>query len=110
MITGCGAIDKVKVGIGVTVRAMVVVALRLPEIPLTVMVNFPSVAELLASRVSTLVEVAGFRLKEAVTPVGNPAAERATLPAKPFNGVMVIVFLPWLPWATLNAPGAADNV
>lgn len=110
IVTGAGRTDKVKVGIGVTVSAMVVVALKLPEVPVTVIVNVPSVAELLALRVSTLVEVAVFRLKEAVTPVGNPAAERVTLPAKPFNGVMVIVLLPWLPWATLNAPGAADNV
>jgi hypothetical protein len=109
IVTGCGAIAKVKVGIGVTLRAMVVVAVKLPEVPVTVIVNVPSVAVVLALRVSTLVEVAGFRLKEAVTPVGNPA-ERVTLPAKPFNGVMVIVLLPWLPWATLNSPGAADNV
>lgn len=108
--TGCGAIDKVKVGIGVTVRAMVVVVLKVPEVPVTVIVSVPSVAELLALRVSTLVEVVDFRLKEAVMPVGNPTAERVTLPAKPFNGVMVIVLLPWLPWATRNAPGAADNV
>jgi hypothetical protein len=108
--TGAGRTDKVKVGIGVTFSAMVVVALKLPEVPVTVIVNVPSVAELFALRVRTLVEVAAFRLKEAVTPVGNPAAERVTLPAKPFNGVMVIVLLPWLPWATLNAPGAADNV
>ena len=108
--TGSGRTDKVKVGIGVTFRAMVVVALKLPEVPVTVIVNVPSVAELLALRVSTLVEVASFRLKEAVTPAGNPDAERVTLPAKPFTGAMVIVLLPRLPWATLNVLGAADNV
>jgi hypothetical protein len=108
--TGCGAIDKVKVGIGVTFSAMVVVALKLPEAPVMVIVYVPIVAELFALRVRTLVEVAGFPLKDAVTPAGSPDAESVTLPVKPCNGVIVIVLLPRLPWAMFNVLGAAANV
>ena len=43
----------------VTVSEMVVVAVRLPEVPVMVTVDVPMVAVLLTVNVSTLVEVAG---------------------------------------------------
>ena len=59
-----------------------------------VTVRVPLVAELLAVSVSVLVPVAGFGLNDAVTPVPRPEAAKATLPAKPLDGVMVIVVVP----------------
>jgi hypothetical protein len=73
---------------------MVVVWLREPETPVMVTVLVPVVAELLAVNVSVLVPVAGFGLKAAVTPLPKPLADRVTLPAKPLDGVTVIVVVP----------------
>ena len=52
-------------------------------------------------RVSVLLLVAGLGLNAAVTPLGKPDAERVTLPLKPFDGVMLIVLVPWLPCVCL---------
>ena len=73
---------------------MVVVWVREPETPVTVTVLVPLVAVLLAVRVRVLVPVAGFGLNDAVTPVPSPLADKATLPVKPLDGVMVIVVEP----------------
>ena len=64
------------------------VAVRLPEVPVTVKVYCPMAAELLAVTVSVLVlfPVAGFGEKDAVTPVGSPETERLTLPVNPYWG------------------------
>lgn len=70
-------------GGGLTVRERVVVAERLPDVPVMVTVVVPRVAEPLAVSVSVLVEVAGFGLNTAVTPVGKGAAPRVTLPLNP---------------------------
>jgi hypothetical protein len=78
------------------VRLIVTVCVELPEVPVTVTVAVPVVAMALAVKVKVLVLVleAGLGLNAAVTPLGSPDAERATLPAKPFNGVMVITLVP----------------
>lgn len=52
---------------------------------------------LLAVRVSVLVEVAGFGLNAAVTPLCIPDAAKFTLPLKPLCGVIVIVLFPLAP-------------
>lgn len=49
------------------------------------------VAELLAVNVSVLVDVVLAGLNEAVTPLGNPEADKLTVPVKPFCGLTVIV-------------------
>jgi hypothetical protein len=65
----------------------------------------------LAVKVKTLVEVAGFGLKEAVTPFGSAEVVRVTLPLKPPAGVMVMVLVPLAPpLAMLTADGAAESV
>ena len=61
-----------------TVRLIVVVCVRLPEMPLTVTVNVPAAAELLAVNRNVLLVVAGFGLNEALTPLGSPDAENVT--------------------------------
>lgn len=92
-----------------TVRLMVVVLVRLPDVPVMVMLPVPTVAVLLAASVKVLGPVAGLGLKEDVTPVGKPEAERETLPLKPFVPVMVIVLLPFDPCVTLRLLGEAER-
>ena len=51
----------------------------------------------LAVSVNELVVVAEAGLKDAVTPLGKPDAEKLTLPLKPFWGATVIVLDPFDP-------------
>lgn len=74
-----------------------------------VTVAVPVVALELAARVSTLLEVVGLVPKLAVTPDGNPEADKVTLPVKPPEGVTVMVLVPLLPWVTLRLLGEAES-
>jgi len=80
-----------------TVRASVVVAVRLPEVPVMVTVAAPVVAVALAVSVRTLVPVVGFVPNVAVTPLGRPDAASVTLPLNPFTSVTVMVLVPLPP-------------
>jgi hypothetical protein len=80
----------------------------LPDVPVIVTVADPVVAAALAVKVTVLVEVAGFGLKLAVTPLGKPDADKVTLPLKPLDGVMVIVLALPLPCTTLKLLGEAE--
>src|SRR5439155_14879392 len=93
-----------------TVKLMVVVLVRLPDVPVMVMLPVPTVAVLLAASVRALDPVAELGLKEAVTPLGRPEADRETLLLKPFAGVMVIVLLPLEPRVTVTLLGEAERV
>lgn len=75
-----------------------------------VRVNVPVVAEAVALRVSKLVVVVGLGLNEAETPLGRPEAERLTLPAKPFAGVMVTLLLPDAPCVMVMLVGEAERL
>ena len=77
-----------------TVSETVVVAVKVPDVPVMVTVAVPVVAVLLAVRVRVLLEVAGFVPNAAVTPLGKPDAARVTLPENPFRSVTVIVLGP----------------
>lgn len=86
-------------GVELTVRAMVVVAERVPdavpvEVPWMVIVAAPVVAELLAVNVSKLLPVVGLVPKAAVTPLGIPDAVRVTGPENPPTSVTLIVSVP----------------
>ena len=85
-----------------TVREMVVDAVRLPDVPLMVTVAMPVVAELLAVSVMTLVPVVGLVANAAVTPLGRPVAASVTLPLNPFAPVTVMVSALLLPWTTVK--------
>ena len=74
---------KFGVAVAFTVSAIVVVAVRLPEVPVIVTVDVPVVAVLLAVNVNTLVPVVGFVPNAAVTPLGRPDAASVTLPVNP---------------------------
>ena len=93
-----------------TVRAMVVVAVRLPEVPVMVTVDVPVVAVLLAVSVNTLVPVVGLVPNAAVTPLGSPDAASVTLPVNPFLSVTEIVLVPLLPWVTDRLLGEDESV
>ena len=87
-----------------------VVLVKLPDVPVMVTAAVPMVAELLAVSVKVLVEVAGFGLIDAVTPLGSPEADKLTLPLKPFCGMIVIVLVPSAPWAKVKLPGDTERV
>lgn len=93
-----------------TVRAIVVVAVKLPEVPVIVTVAVPVVAVEDAVSVSTLVPVVGLVPNAAVTPLGSPDAASVTLPVNPPASVTLIVLVPLLPWVTVKLLGEAESV
>ena len=88
---------RVKLGAMLTVRAMVVEAVRAPEVPVMVTVAAPVAAVLEAVSVSTLEPVVGLVAKAAVTPLGRPLAARVTAPVNPETSVTVTVSVPLVP-------------
>jgi hypothetical protein len=111
-VTEVGDEPMVKFGVVVefTVSASVVVAVKLPEVPVIVTVADPVVAVLLAVSVSTLVPVVGFVPNAAVTPLGRPDAARVTLPVNPPTSVTVIVLVPLPPCVIVRLLGESDKV
>jgi hypothetical protein len=111
-VTEAGDAATVKFGVAVefTVNAKVVVAVRLPEVPVIVTVADPVVAVLLAVSVTTLVPVVGLVPNAAVTPLGRPDAARVTLPVNPPTSVTVTVLVPLPPCVMVTLPGESDNV
>jgi len=101
---------KFGTGTGFTVRETVVVFVKVPEMPVMVTVTVPVVAVLLAISVKVLVPVVLVGLKEAVTPLGRPEADKLTLPLKPFCGVTVTVLVPLAPWVIVKLLGDAESV
>ena len=75
-----------------------------------VTVEVPAVATLLADSVSVLVPVVLIGVKDAVTPLGRPAANRAMLPVKLFAGVTVRVLVPLAPCVIARLTGDADRL
>jgi len=111
-VTEVGDAAMVKFGVAVefTVSASVVVAVKLPEVPVMVTVADPVVAVLLAVSVSTLVPVVGFVPNAAVTPLGRPDAARVTLPVNPPTSVTVIVLVPLPPCVIVRLLGESDKL
>ena len=96
---------------GLTVSETVVVALRLPEVPVMVTFDVPVAAEELAVRLRTLAPLVGFVANEAVTPLGKPDADRVALPENPSTSVTEIVLVPAAPpWVIDTVAGEADRV
>lgn len=91
------------------VRLMVVVCVRLPDVPVTVMLLVPVAAVLLAVNVRTLVDVVGFVPNEAVTPLGSAEVDSVTDPVNPPVGATVIVLLPLVPCFTVKLAGDAES-
>ena len=93
-----------------TVRVIVAVCVKPPEVPVMVTREFPVVAVLLAASVSMLVLIVLGELNVAVTPLGTPEADRATLPVKPPDGATVIVLVPLAPCVTVRLLGIAESL
>ena len=66
-----------------TFNEIPVVAVMLPEVPVTITSPIPMVALELAANVRMLAPVVETGLKDAVTPLGRPDATRLTLPVNP---------------------------
>jgi hypothetical protein len=95
--------ESVKLGGAVTVSETAVEAVKLPDVPVTVTGTlFPIAAVLLAVSMRMLDVVAGFVLNDAITPLGNPEADKVTPLLKPFCGITVIVLVPDAPWTMLT--------
>jgi hypothetical protein len=104
-----GDAEREKFPVGFTLRAMVVCLVKLPDVPVTDTVAVPMAAVPLAVSVNTLVLAVLLGLKDAVTPVGRPDADKLTLPVKPFSGLMVIVLVPLVPCVIALLLGEADS-
>ena len=92
-----GDADSVKFGRGVTIRDIVMVCDKLPDIPVMVTVTVPRAAASVAVSVSVLAPFVLLGVNAAVTPLGRPEAERLTLLSKPSNGLTVIPLVPFPP-------------
>jgi hypothetical protein len=75
----------------------VVVSVRPPETPVTVINCVPGVAEALAVSVSVLLVVDELGENDAVTPFGKPEAEKLTLPVNPYWGLTLMLNVPEVP-------------
>jgi hypothetical protein len=60
-------------------------------------------------KVTTLVDVVGLVPNVAVTPEGNPEADKVTLPVNPPEGVSVMVLVPLVPCFTVRLEGEAES-
>ena len=89
---------------------IVAVLVREPALPVIETVNVPMLAAPLAVRVNVLVLVVLVGLKDAVTPLGKPDADKLTLPLKPFRGTTVIVLVARPPGVTVTLVGNAESV
>jgi hypothetical protein len=95
---GDGEREKSGVGGALTVKLIVVVRVRLPPVPVTLIVAGPSVAVLDADKVRVLlVPVVEVGEKTAVAPPGNPEALKATPAVNPPVRVTVMVDVPLVP-------------
>ena len=85
---------------------MLVVAVRLPEVPVIVSVVVEVGAELLAVSVSTLLPDVGFVLHDAVTPLGSGVVTaRVTFPLNPPASVTLMVVELEAPWFSKTVAG-----
>ena len=86
------------------------VFVKLLDEPVTVTVTVPVAAMLLAVSVNVLVLAVLTGLKDAVTPLGRPDADKLTLLLKPFCGVTAMVLVPVVPRVIVKLFGEAERV
>jgi hypothetical protein len=91
------------------VSERVAVLVKAPDVPVIVTVDVPVVAVALEVSVNVLVPAVLLGLKEAVTPLGKPEADKLTLPVKPFCGATVIVLVPMVPCTMLMLAGDTER-
>jgi len=104
-----GDAESANVGGAVMVRAIVVLLVSVPDVPVMVTVETPAATVPAAARVTPRgVALAG--PKVAVTPAGNAEAASATVPLKPLRAVMAMLLAPLVPGLTLTLAGVAEMV
>jgi hypothetical protein len=93
-----------------TLKASVAVWLSEPPAPVMVAVLFPvdAVPEALSVKVLVLAVVAGLKL--AVTPLGKPLMDKATLLLNPPAGAIEMLEVALAPWASDTDAGVADKL
>ena len=84
--------------------------LKLPETPFRLRVKVVIAAERLTFSANELLVAAGLGLKDADTPLGNPEADKVTLPVKPLSRVIVIADWPLPPRAIVSEFGEAERL
>ena len=109
LITVVAVTPPLPVTTGFTVRAIVVVRVSVPLVPVMVTVAFPVVAVPDAVKVNALVPVVEAGLNAAVTPAGIPLALSVTLPVNPPVEVTVIVLAAVAPCTTVTLAGLAES-
>ena len=92
-----------------TSRAIVVVAVTVPEMPVMVTRYEPRIAELLTVSVSTLFPDAGFVPNDAVTPLARPETDRLTLSVNPPMSCTVIVVVAEEPGLMVTLLGEVES-
>ncbi len=86
-------------------RGNVAVDVSVPDVPVIVTTLLPTGADAVAESVKTVLPVAGFGEKLAVTPLGRPDTDRLIAPRKPYNSVIGIGLLTVVPWPRVTGPG-----
>ena len=89
---------------------IVAVLLKLPEVPVTVTVEVPIAAVLVADNVNRLLVDAGFVPKLPLTPPGRPDTLKFTLLLNPFKGLIVMVVELAAPWNSVKLVSDAESV
>jgi hypothetical protein len=113
MLIDDGDALMVKLGaVPVTFSETVVVAVVLPEAPVTVMLYVPATVDeaTVIVMVDVPLPVIEFGLKPTVTPVGWPLAVKETAESKPPVTVLVMVDVPEPPCATETDVGEAERL
>ena len=93
-----------------TDRVIAAVLLTVPEVPVMVTLEVPIGAVAPAPRVTVVEATSGFGLKDAVTPLGRPEAEKVMFPVKPFLGETVTALKPEVPCTMAKLAGEAESV
>src|SRR5437867_1389294 len=104
--------SETRVGRGgdVTARVIVVVFVRVPEVPVMVTVTVPVAAVLFAVNLNVLVVVVGLGLKAAVTPLGSVERSEERRVGKRFGGETVSVLERVLPGVAVRLWGEGARV
>src|SRR5260370_1062802 len=111
MLRLLGVAERAKLGgAAVTVRLIVVVCVKFPEVPVMVTMAVPVEAALLAGKERVLVGGGGVGEEEGVTAVGRRVAVKFTLPLKPLRGLMAMVLEPAAPSRMVKLVGDAERV
>ena len=104
-----GKADRLKLGGNATVSETVAVLLKLPTVPVMVTGNVPVIAVPAAVNVKVLVLAVETGLRDAVTPLGRPDADKLTFAVKPFRGATAIVLVPAVFTNSVRLLGDADS-